>query len=98
MVEILFHRLAKQEAQVAETWYRTRNADAAARFRRMVERTAHRIAVAPDSYPFFRSPYRQLRVTGFPYSLVYRTIDKQSVMVVAVAHTSRRPGDWRRRQ
>ena len=98
MAELLFHRLAKKEAQSAESWYRARNSDAAARFRLIVERTANRIAAAPDTYPFVRSQYRQLRVTGFPYALVYRIRDDRSVMVVAVAHTSRRPGYWQRRK
>lgn len=97
MAELLFHRLAKKEAQSAEAWYRARNADAAARFRLMVERTANRIAAAPDTYPFVRSQYRQLRVPGFPYVLVYRIRDNQSVIIVAVAHSSRHPGYWQRR-
>lgn len=95
---IVIHRLARKEAQVAEAWYRTRNPEAADRFRLAVERTADRIAAAPDSYPFLRGPYRQLRVTGFPHVLIYRMRDDQSVMVVAVAHAARRPGYWRRRQ
>ncbi len=98
MAELLFHRLAKKEAQAAEAWYHARNSDAAARFRLMVERTANRIASAPDTYPLIRGQYRQLRVTGFPYSLIYRVQNDQSVMVVAVAHTSRRPGYWQRRK
>lgn len=98
MAELLFHRLAKKEVRSAESWYRARNADAATRFRLMVERTANRIAAAPDTYPFVRGQYRQLRVTGFPYVLIYRVRDDQSVMVVAVAHTSRRPGYWQRRK
>ena len=98
MAELLFHRLAKKEAQGAEAWYRSRNPDAAARFRLMVERTANRIAAALDTYPFVRGQYRQLRVTGFPYVLVYRVRDDQFVTVVAVAHTSRRPAYWRHRR
>lgn len=97
MAEIVFHRLARREAQAAEAWYHTRNPDSAVRFRQTIERTAHRIATAPETYPFLRGAYRQLRVTGFPYVLIYRTRDDRSVMVVAVAHTSRRAGYWRRR-
>ena len=98
MIEVVFHRLARKEVQLAEAWYRTRNAGTAARFRLMVERTAHRIAAAPDTYSFVQIHYRQLRVTGFPYVLIYRIRDDKSVMVVAVAHTSRRPGYWQQRQ
>jgi plasmid stabilization system protein ParE len=43
-----------------------------------------------------RFPSRQLRVTRFPYSIVYRIRD-DDIYVVAVAHTSRRPGYWKDR-
>jgi plasmid stabilization system protein ParE len=36
---------------------------------------------------------RQLRVTRFPYNVVYR-VRENDIYVVAVAHTSRRPGYW----
>lgn len=39
---------------------------------------------------------RQLRVNRFPYNVVYR-IREDDIYVVAVAHTSRRPGYWRDR-
>lgn len=43
-----------------------------------------------------RQPSRQLRVTRFPYSVVYRIRDND-IYVVAVAHTSRRPDYWKHR-
>ncbi|MGQ0736338.1 MAG: type II toxin-antitoxin system RelE/ParE family toxin [Acidobacteriota bacterium] len=43
-----------------------------------------------------RRPSRQLLVTGFPYSVVYRIRD-DDIYVVAVAHTSRRPNYWKHR-
>ncbi len=98
MAEIVFHRLARKEARAAEAWHHSRNPNAAVRFRLTVERAAQRIAAAQDTYPFLQDPYRSLRVTGFPYVLIFRVRDDESVMVVAVAHTSRRPGYWWRRQ
>ena len=43
-----------------------------------------------------RHPSRQFSVLGFPYKVVYR-ICPQDTYVVAVAHTSRRPGYWKNR-
>ena len=43
-----------------------------------------------------RLPSRQLKVRGFPYIVAYR-IRSVDVYVVAVAHTSRRPGYWKHR-
>ena len=39
---------------------------------------------------------RQFRVRGFPYVIVYR-VRSDDIYVVAVAHTSRRPGYWSHR-
>jgi toxin ParE1/3/4 len=39
---------------------------------------------------------RQLKVRGFPYVVAYR-IRPTDVYIVAVAHTSRRPGYWKHR-
>lgn len=43
-----------------------------------------------------RLPSRQLKVRGFPYVVAYR-IRPNNVYIVAVAHTSRRPGYWKHR-
>lgn len=43
-----------------------------------------------------RHPSRQLRVSRFPYNIVYRIRD-QAIYVVAVAHSGRRPGYWQHR-
>jgi toxin ParE1/3/4 len=40
-----------------------------------------------------RLPARQLTVRGFPYVVIYR-VRTRDLYVVAVAHTSRRPGYW----
>ena len=41
--------------------------------------------------------YRWVRVRRFPYVLIFRQRSRESVMVMAVANTSRRPGYWRGR-
>jgi plasmid stabilization system protein ParE len=43
-----------------------------------------------------RFPNRQFRVAGFPYKVVYR-VREDDIYVVAIAHTSRRPGYWKDR-
>lgn len=44
-----------------------------------------------------RLPSRHFRVQGFPYKVAYR-IREHDIYVVAVAHTSRRPGYWKDRR
>lgn len=41
--------------------------------------------------------YRRVLTTRFPYALIHRT-PPDEIVIVAVAHTSRRPGYWRDRE
>lgn len=40
---------------------------------------------------------RKVRVDRFPYSIIFRLLDKDTVQVLAVAHGSREPGYWKNR-
>lgn len=95
---IVFHRLAAREYRSARDWYRQRSETVAQRFGMSVDRAADRIASDGDSLPALTGTYRYVRVAKFPYVLVFRHLEADTVMVVAVAHTSRRPGYWRRRR
>ena len=57
-----------------------------------------RIVADPDSLPQVWGGFRRIRVRRFPYVLFFKRLDAQTVGVYAVAHTSRRPGYWRRRR
>lgn len=94
---VIFHRLAAREFRSAKNWYRQRSVEVAERFASAVDRAVNRIVVDADSLPVLAGTYRYARVTRFPYVLVVRRVDDDVVMVVAVAHTSRRSGYWRRR-
>ncbi len=96
--QVIFHRLAAREYRSSRDWYAKRSLDVAQRFRIAVERAADRIATDPDALPVLVGEYRYVRVARFPYVLVFRRLDAAAVMIIAVAHTSRRPGYWRRRR
>lgn len=96
--QVLFHRLAAREFCSARAWYRQRSAEVANRFVASVDRAVNRIALDADVLPLLTGGYRYVRVGRFPYVLAFRRIDSDAVLVVAVAHTSRRPGYWRRRR
>jgi len=96
--KVIFHRLAAREYRSSRDWYAKRSPDVAARFRLAVDRAADRIVNDADSVGVLVGEYRYVRVSRFPYVLVFRRLDGAVVMIVAVAHTSRRPGYWRRRK
>ncbi len=96
--EVIFHRLAAREYRTARDWYRQRSVEAAERFCIAVDRAVSRIFSDVDSLPKLTGAYRYVRVNRFPYVLIFRQTAPNAVMVVAVAHTSRRPGYWRGRK
>lgn len=96
--QVIFHRLAVREYRSARGWYSQRSAEAAERFRIGVDKAVDRIVSDAGALPHLTRAYRYVRISRYPYVLVFRHIDASAVMVVAVAHTSRRPGYWRRRQ
>lgn len=95
---VLFHRLAAREYRAARQWYRQRSVEVASAFGVAVDRAIDRMVEDAESLPVLTGPYRYARVARFPYVLVLRRLEAAVVMVIAVAHTSRRPGYWRRRQ
>ncbi|WP_437690624.1 hypothetical protein [Sorangium sp. So ce176] len=54
------------------------------------------IAEAPGRWPSTRYGTRRVRLTRFPYLVVYRD-EPTRILVVAIAHAKQRPGYWRKR-
>ena len=96
--QVVFHRLATREYRSARDWYAARSVEVAERFRTAVDRAVERIATERDALAKLGTVYRWVRVRRFPYVLIFREQSPDVIMVVAVAHTSRRPGYWRGRR
>ena len=93
-VEILPEAVA--EARAAQEWYRARSSGAAAAFMAELDIGIECIRTAPDLYPSYRHGTRRYLMRRFPYLIVYRTTS-ESIFVVAVAHSRRKPGYWKAR-
>jgi toxin ParE1/3/4 len=89
---------ASLEFAEAVRWYEERRTGWGARLFDAVSHAFDLIERHPEIGPprRVRPTARQLAVRGFPYVVVYR-IRRDDVYVVAVAHTSRRPGYWQAR-
>jgi toxin ParE1/3/4 len=80
-------------------WYEERRTGTGARFLSDVARCLDLI----NAHPGVGTPIRDRRgrevramaLRSFPYRIVYRSTG--DILVVAIAHTSRRPGYWMRR-
>jgi len=95
--QVTLHDGAAADYDAAFEWYLERSANAAVRFDEAVERAMTEIARAPQRW--MRGSYgtRRYLLRGFPYLLIYRELSSKVIQILAVAHTSRRPGYWKER-
>ena len=61
-----------------------------------VEETTRRIKRFPEAGPIERASIRKRLVVGFPFAVLYGTLEER-LLIVAVMHQHRRPGYWRDR-
>lgn len=89
---------AEEEAADAAEWYEARRPGLGARFLDSLAAAMAQLARLPDSGAVFFTlkdgrPVRRILLSGFPYALCYER-SESSIIVLAVAHTRRRPGYW----
>ena len=99
---LTFLQAALDELRAAASWYEERGAGVGLRFLDAVAGTARRIADNPGLGALWTSEHlggseiRRIPLATFPYLLVYQTRGDR-IVVIAVAHSRRRPGYWRSR-
>lgn len=98
MKSLLISELASEELREAVRWYEERRSGWGGKLFDAVGHTVELILAHPEigEERVGRNPSRQLRVLGFPYKVAYR-IRQADIYIVAVAHSSRRPGYWKNR-
>jgi plasmid stabilization system protein ParE len=62
-------------------------------FKEEVKKAISRIAEYPEAWPVVRGDIRKYLIHKFPYNLLY-SIEKEHIVVVAVAHQHRKPDYW----
>ena len=77
-------------------WYLERSPDAALRFDAEVDRALAQIIAAPQRWASGPHSTRRFLLRQFPFTLIYRE-RASTVQIVAIAHTSRKPGYWKQR-
>lgn len=87
---------ADVELAEAGAFYDARKTGLGVEFLEEVHRAIALIRTTPDLGKAQRRGTRRLLVRRFPYSIVYRD-EADRILIVAVAHQSRRPGYWRQR-
>ena len=86
---------AEAELAGAAAWYESKRVGLGADFVAVVEEAFERISRNPEHYAQWHEDrlYRKCVLRRFPY-VVFFTEDDEKVLVMAVAHSRRRPGYW----
>jgi toxin ParE1/3/4 len=80
------------------TWYDDKKSGLGDRFLDTIQRTLAADQQFPNGQPPIDAHYRKILTPIFPFALIYRIDrDTDTLIVVAVAHLSRKPDYWRRR-
>jgi len=93
VTEIRWHEAAEAELYEALGFLELRAKGLGRRLLSEVRRTSARLAELPLLGPEIRPGVRKVPTRTFRYSLVY-AIDDQGILIVALAHGSRRPDYW----
>jgi plasmid stabilization system protein ParE len=93
-----FRLLSKAERELEDSvqFYDEEKPGLADRFLDDFLAVMERLGRHPESGALVSGRLRTTRLNDFPYNVVYR-IEPRSIVVVAVAHQSRRPGYWKGR-
>ncbi|MBK9326161.1 MAG: type II toxin-antitoxin system RelE/ParE family toxin [Hydrogenophilales bacterium] len=93
-MKVSLHPAAGAELHEAADWYALEAGRlTASKFITDFEQARARILDNPRMGVAERAKARKIPFSHFPYSLIYRLGDGQ-ILIVAVAHQSRRPGYW----
>lgn len=92
-MRVIFSTLAKQELKDAAHYYELEHEGLGGRFKAEVEEAARRIARYPHAWSVHGVEIRKCLLHKFPYKLLY-SVEKDHVVILAVAHQHRRPDYW----
>jgi toxin ParE1/3/4 len=92
----IFRPLAAADVEEAYRWYDGRRQGLGDEFIAAVQVALQSAVVSPHAYPQVHRDKRRVLLRRFPYSLIYRAIDEQ-IVVLACLHGRRHPRAMRRR-
>jgi plasmid stabilization system protein ParE len=94
MNELLLTEGAEEDYTESLRWYAERSKRAAEGFEAEFVSALEAITANPDCYPSCDDRHRFYLLKRYPFQIIYRESSKNRWLIVAVAHTSRRPGYW----
>lgn len=97
-MQVVFTDAARQELTLATTWFQEHSELGGTGFAALIRQTVARIREVPFAAPRWAPMprFRAWTVQHVDYRVFYEVIGP-TIRIVAIAHTSRRPGYWRDR-
>lgn len=92
-MKLRFLLLAQRELDDAVAWYNEQAAGSGQEFLYELDRATRRAVAFPMSCPEVEPGLRRCLLARFPYGIIYG-VDRETIIVVAVAHLHREPGYW----
>jgi plasmid stabilization system protein ParE len=92
-VNVRFLTIAEQEIDDTYHWFEERTEGSGLDFLKEIDRVIRRISTFPLAALEIEPEIRRSLLTRFPYAIFYG-IDGQTIIVIAVAHTHRKPRYW----
>lgn len=98
-MKLRIHRLAVAEIDHEVDYYEARSPGLGAELEDEIDAALEQILRFPEAAPQWRDRLdrRVLVLDRFPFTLPYQ-LAGENIVVLALAHTSRRPGYWSRRR
>jgi toxin ParE1/3/4 len=98
-MKIRFHRLAVEEIDHEVDYYESRQTGLGSELEDEIDAVLEVIQRLPEAAPRWkgRGDRRVALLERFPFTLPYQ-IKGEDIVILALAHTSRRPGYWARRR
>ncbi|MEN1680398.1 MAG: type II toxin-antitoxin system RelE/ParE family toxin [Planctomycetota bacterium] len=101
-MKLVVHPLARDEIEAAIEKYAAISPSLGWRLSDEMDAIADELVAEPNRWAYYEllasdKRWRRRLTTGFPFVAIYEVIDQQ-VLLVALAHTARRPGYWQDRR
>ena len=93
MTVYLLTAAALQEVEAAVAYYESCEHGLGKCFAVQLQQSLQYITVYPHAWPEVRKGIRRYIVTRFPYAVLYY-IDNDTIVVIAVMHSKRKPSYW----
>jgi plasmid stabilization system protein ParE len=96
LADFEYHPEAEAELDASLDWHAENRPDSARGLQESIEKAVAQAMQFPASGLPYLFATRRILLTSYPYNVVYRARD-EILQIIAIAHTSRRPGYWRDR-